>query len=50
MQNCSIKDTVSVFKDIFKVLLLWLDYRNASLITFHFVVLEISIPKIRRIG
>ena len=37
-----------LFKDI---LTFWgLDYRDASLITLYFVILGISIPKIRPIG
>ena len=37
-----------MFKDI--LMFLGLDYRDASLITLYFVVLGISIPKIRSIG
>ncbi len=37
-----------MFKDILKFL--GFDYRDASLITLYFVVLVISIPKIRSIG
>ena len=36
-----------MFKDILTYL--GLDYRDAPLITFYFVVLEISMPKIRSI-
>ena len=37
-----------MFKDIFTFL--ELDYRDASLITLYFVVLGISIPKIKSVG
>ena len=37
-----------IFKDILNFL--GLDYRDASLITMYFVVLGISMPKIRPIG
>ena len=51
-QNKIVSKSVEKYRIMFKDILtfLGLDYRDASLMTLYFVVLRISIPKIRSIG